>query len=156
MKVSTNFSSQTQQQVVQFIVRRCVNGVPPRGTMKAAQLKFNISRATCTRYWSAAKKQRDRGETIQIVNNKKRVVRMKVVHLDITLLKSLHYTKRCNIRALAIGLGCSKSTFGRWVKAGLIRSHTSAIRPDLTAPNKLLRLRFTLDALELDRVLKII
>lgn len=40
------------------------------------------------------------------------------------------------------------------MKAGLIKAHTSAIRPDLTAPNKLLRTRFTLEALELDRILR--
>ena len=31
--------------------------------------------------------------------------------------------------------------------------HTSAIKPNLTAANKLLRLRFTVESLELDRIL---
>ncbi|KAH6817317.1 hypothetical protein C2S51_000920 [Perilla frutescens var. frutescens] len=59
--------------------------------------------------------------------------------------------KRSSIRTLAKGINCKKSTVGRWIRQGLIRAHTSGIRPDLTASNKLLRLRFTLEALELDR-----
>ena len=38
-------------------------------------------------------------------------------------------------------------------KAGLIRPNTLAIRPNLIAKNKLLRLRFTLKSLELGRIL---
>ncbi|XP_057789161.1 uncharacterized protein LOC131006021 [Salvia miltiorrhiza] len=34
----------------------------------------------------------------------------------------------------------------------LIRAHSSAIRPDLTAPNKLLRLKFSLEQIEYDRI----
>ncbi|KAH6785499.1 hypothetical protein C2S51_037954 [Perilla frutescens var. frutescens] len=59
--------------------------------------------------------------------------------------------KRSSVRTLAKGINCKKFTVGRWIRQGLIRAHTSAIRPDLTASNKLLRLRFSLEALELDR-----
>ena len=124
--------------------------------MKEAREKFNISASTCTRYWREAKKQAAEGKTMQVINRRKDRPCSKRVHLDLTLLKSLHYTKRGSIRTLAVGLSCTKSTVGRWVKSGLIRSHTSAIRPDLTGPNKLLRMRFTLEALELDRILKTI
>ncbi|XP_057811519.1 uncharacterized protein LOC131025750 [Salvia miltiorrhiza] len=57
-------------------------------------------------------------------------------------------------RSLAHGVSCSKTTVWRWIQQGLIRAHTSAIRPDLTAPNKLLRLRFSLQALEVDSILR--
>ncbi|KAH6772373.1 hypothetical protein C2S51_010777 [Perilla frutescens var. frutescens] len=66
------------------------------------------------------------------------------------LVSRLPLKKRSSIRTLAKGIDCKKSTVGRWIKQGLIRAHTSAIRPDLTVSNKLLRLRFTLEALELD------
>ncbi|KAG6392710.1 hypothetical protein SASPL_146934 [Salvia splendens] len=136
------YSLEQRNQVVQFILERCIKGKPPRGTLKEAQLKFSISRQTCTRYWNAAKKQRESGKAIQLVSGKKSRQYSKVIHFDLTLFQGLNFSKRCNIRSIAIGLGCSKSTVWRWVKAGLIRTHTSAIRPDLTAPNKLLRLRF--------------
>ncbi|KAG6432914.1 hypothetical protein SASPL_104504 [Salvia splendens] len=120
------YSSEFKNQVVQFIIGRCIDIVPPRGTLKEAQLKLKISRQTCRRWWNAAKKQQQRGESMQL---------------------------RCNLLSVAAGLGCSKATVWRWVKAGLIRPHTSAIKPSLTAANKLLRLRFTVESLELDRIL---
>ena len=151
---ATSICTKLQQQIVQFINERCINGKPPRGTMKEAREKFNVSASTCTRYWSEATKQRARGETMQVINHRKNKPCSRRIQVDLVLLKSLHYTKRGSIRILAVGLGCSKSTVGRWVQAGLIRAHTSAIKPDLTAPNKLLRMRFTLEALELDRILR--
>ncbi|KAG6411541.1 hypothetical protein SASPL_129624 [Salvia splendens] len=148
-----NLTTPQRNAVVQFLLRASVNGKPKRGMFKAAEEKFNISRTSIYRYWQAAKKQQEQGETINSVSGKiTKGSRCKRVTLDLALLSSLHYTKRGSIRSLAVGLQCSKTTVGRWVDAGLIRAHTSAIRPDLTAPNKLLRLRFTLDALELDRV----
>ncbi|XP_057775298.1 uncharacterized protein LOC130994271 [Salvia miltiorrhiza] len=72
------------------------------------------------------------------------------------LITSLELKKRSTIRRLAQGIGCSKSTVGRWIARGLIKAHTSAIRPDLTAPNKLLRLRFSLEAIELDRIMNVL
>ncbi|KAH6793383.1 hypothetical protein C2S52_003860 [Perilla frutescens var. hirtella] len=75
----------------------------------------------------------------------------KRVTLDLDRVSKLPLKQRSSIRTLAKGINCKKSTVGRWIKQGLIRAHTSAIRPDLTASNKLLRLRFTLEALELDR-----
>ncbi|XP_042012385.1 uncharacterized protein LOC121760850 [Salvia splendens] len=147
------YSSEFKNQVVQFIIGRCVGGVPPRGTLKEAQLKFTISRQNCTRWWNAAKKQQQRGTSVQLVSVKKVRPYPKRLHLDVDLLKSMHFSKRCNLLSVAVGLGCSKTTVWRWVKDGLIIPHTSAIKPNLTAANKLLRLRFTVESLELDRIL---
>ncbi|XP_042051481.1 uncharacterized protein LOC121796763 [Salvia splendens] len=147
------YSSEFKNQVVQFIIGRCVGGVPPRGTLKEAQLKFTISRQTCTRWWNAAKKQQQRGTSVQLVSVKKVRHYPKRLQLDVDLLKSLHFSKRCNLLSVAVGLGCSKTTVWRWVKDGLIIPHTSAIKPNLTAANKLLRLRFTVESLEFDRIL---
>ncbi|XP_057803452.1 uncharacterized protein LOC131018765 [Salvia miltiorrhiza] len=67
---------------------------------------------------------------------------------------SLELSKRSTIKRLACEIKCSKSTVGIWIKSGLIIPHSSAIKPDLTAPNKLLRLQFSLEALEYDRILR--
>ncbi|KAH6778522.1 hypothetical protein C2S51_009834 [Perilla frutescens var. frutescens] len=64
--------------------------------------------------------------------------------------------KRSSIRTLTNGINCKKSTVGRWIRQGLIKAHTSAIRLDLTTSNKLLWLRFSLEALELDRIMNIL
>ncbi|XP_057779553.1 uncharacterized protein LOC130998136 [Salvia miltiorrhiza] len=64
----------------------------------------------------------------------------------------LELHKRGTIRRLATGINCSKSTVGRCISRGLIRAHSSAIQPDLTAPSKLLRLKFSLEQIEYDRI----
>ncbi|XP_057808793.1 uncharacterized protein LOC131023265 [Salvia miltiorrhiza] len=45
---------------------------------------------------------------------------------------------------------------GRWISKGLIRAHSSVIRPDLTAPNKLLRLQFSLEHIVYDRICNVL
>ncbi|XP_057811364.1 uncharacterized protein LOC131025581 [Salvia miltiorrhiza] len=146
-------STEQQNQIVQFILHGSVNGKPSRGKLLEAQLKWSVSRWTIYRLWGAAKKQQEKGKVIHLVSGKKTKIVKKQLHLDTTLLSSLAYSKRGTIRRLVVGLGNSKSTVGRWVSAGLIRAHTSAIKPNLTAANKLLRMRFSLEALEVDRVL---
>ena len=147
------YSTEQRNQVVQFILGRCINGKPAHRTFMEVAAKLSISRYTCSRYWDAAKKQKESGKAIQLVSGKK-LENIHTIHLDLTLLQSLDISKRSTIRTLAVGLKYSKSTVGRWVKSGMIRSHTSAIRPNLTAPNKMLRLRFSLEALEVDRFIQ--
>ncbi|KAG6392265.1 hypothetical protein SASPL_146479 [Salvia splendens] len=107
------YSSEFKNQVVQFIIGRCIGIVPPRDTLKEAQLKFKISRQTCTRWWNAAKKQQQRGESMQLVSLKKVRSYPKKLHLDVEVLKSMHFSKRCNLLSVAAGLGCSKATVWR-------------------------------------------
>ncbi|XP_057786111.1 uncharacterized protein LOC131003599 [Salvia miltiorrhiza] len=154
--MSTNLTTQNRNQVAQFILEGSKDGKPSKGRYKEAQLKFNISRATVFRLWAAAKKQQKNGDIIHLVSGKTTRLHAKHIELDLTLLVNMECTKRGSIRRLAQGLGASKSTVGRWVKIGKISAHTSVIKPDLTATNKLLRLRFSLQSLELDRILNVI
>ncbi|XP_057783333.1 uncharacterized protein LOC131001095 [Salvia miltiorrhiza] len=140
--------------IIQFLLEGSHNGKQARGKINAAVQKWSCCRRTISRIWAAANKQRASGEVISSLSKKKLRPRRKLVHLDLNLVASLELSKRSTIRRLACGIKCSKSTVGRWIKLGLIRPHSSAIKPDLTAPNKLLRLRFSLEALEYDRILR--
>ncbi|XP_057763964.1 uncharacterized protein LOC130985140 [Salvia miltiorrhiza] len=140
--------------IIQFLLEGSHNGKPARGKINAAVQKWSCCRRTISRIWAAANKQRASGEVISSLSKKKLRPRRKLVHLDLNLIASLELSKRSTIRRLACGIKCSKSTVGRWIKLGLIRPHSSAIKPDLTTPNKLLRLRFSLEALEYDRILR--
>ncbi|XP_057811554.1 uncharacterized protein LOC131025785 [Salvia miltiorrhiza] len=142
--------------VVQFLLEDSHGGKPKRGRMQAAAIKFAICRRTVTRLWTAAKKQQAQGQHIHSSSGKIDKPRRKRVEIDLQLISTLELSKRSTIRRLASGISCSKSTVGRWISKGLIRAHTSAIKPDLTAPNKLLRLRFSLEAIEYDRILKVL
>ncbi|XP_057775179.1 uncharacterized protein LOC130994163 [Salvia miltiorrhiza] len=118
--------------IIQFLLEDIKEGKVARGKIAAAVTRWSSSRSTINQIWAAAKKQIQQGE----------------------LIASLDLSKRSTIRRLACGIQCSKSTVGRWIKLGLIKAHSNAIEPDLTAPNKLLRLRFSLEALEYDRIMR--
>ncbi|XP_057795180.1 uncharacterized protein LOC131011387 [Salvia miltiorrhiza] len=142
--------------IIQFVLEDSHGGKPKRGRMKEAAVKFGVCRRTVTRLWNAAKKQKSQGEHMHSCSGKINKTRRKRVEIDLELISSMELNKRATIRRLARGINCSKSTVGRWVSKGLIRAHTSAIKPDLTAPNKLLRLKFSLEAIEYDRILKVL
>ncbi|XP_057775137.1 uncharacterized protein LOC130994118 [Salvia miltiorrhiza] len=147
-------SSFERAAIIQFLLQGSKDGKPGRGKMSAAVQKWSSSCRTISRLWAAAKKQSESGEVISSLSKKILRPRRKLVELDLHLIASLDLSKRSTIRRLACGIKCSKSTVGRWIKSGLIRAHSNAIKPDLTAPNKLFRLRFSLEALEYDRILR--
>ncbi|XP_057791331.1 uncharacterized protein LOC131008473 [Salvia miltiorrhiza] len=128
------------------------NGKPPRGKMKAMEEKFHVCRRTVSHIWAEAKQQQSQGHAINSSSKKIARPRRKRVEIDLELIASLDLTKRSTIRRIASGINCNKSTVGRWIDQGLIKAHTSALKPDLTTQNKLLRLRFCLDAIEIGRL----
>ncbi|XP_057808852.1 uncharacterized protein LOC131023326 [Salvia miltiorrhiza] len=149
-----DLSSFERAAILQFLLEGSKSGKPGRGKLTAAVQKWKSSRRTISRLWAAAKKQKDRGEVISCLSKKPSNPRRKCVEIDLGLIASIDLTKRSTIRRLACGIGCSKTTVGRWIQSGLIRAYTNAIKPDLMAPNKLLRLRFSLEALEWDRIVR--
>ncbi|VFQ61114.1 unnamed protein product [Cuscuta campestris] len=54
------------------------------------------------------------------------------------------------IKSLAAAIGKPKSTVHEWIKKGMLRSHSNAIKPYLTDANKVARLRFCLNQVERD------
>ncbi|KAH6800736.1 hypothetical protein C2S52_001200 [Perilla frutescens var. hirtella] len=145
-----SFTDSQKNQALEWLLQCSRDGKLPKGKISEAAAKFQVCTRTISRLWAAAKKKRENNEPMHIqpqpiFNRTKRVT------LDLERVFSLPLKKRSSIRTLAKRINCKKSTVGRWIRQGLIRAHTSAIRPDLTASNKLLRLRFTLEALELDR-----
>ncbi|XP_057808631.1 uncharacterized protein LOC131023104 [Salvia miltiorrhiza] len=144
-----DFTSEERAGLIQFLIIDSKNGKPPRGKMKAAELKFGVSRRTVCRLWAEAKQKQQQG---QFISSQSR--RRKKVEIDLELIASLELSKRSTIRRLASGINCSKSTVGRWIDQGLIKAHTNAIKPELTTPNKLSRMRFFLEHIEYDRLLE--
>ncbi|XP_057779460.1 uncharacterized protein LOC130998042 [Salvia miltiorrhiza] len=143
--------------VVHFLLQNSKDGKPAYGKMKEAGTKFNLGRRTVTRLWAEAKKQKQQGQVINLNTKRRFTPRItKRIQIDVAQIQALELCRRGTIRRLARGIQISKSIVGRWVHLGLIRAHTSALKPDLTAPNKLLRLRFSLQAIEYDRIANVL
>lgn len=148
-----DLTTNERNQVVQFILEGCLGGKPQRGRLAAAQIRFQISRSTCSRLWSAAKSQQTNGLAIHLVSKKKGRKREKVLKPNYEVMKAMDVSERGCYRAMVEKMGVSLSTLHRWGKAGLFKIFTSFIKPSLTADCKFLRMRFSLEALELDRVM---
>ncbi|KAH6769470.1 hypothetical protein C2S51_014806 [Perilla frutescens var. frutescens] len=150
-----SFLESQKNQVLEFLLECSTEGKIPRGKINKATNKFQVCRKSISRVWA---QRRNKQKTISkcILKKKEKFTRTKRVVIDLEKNSNLPLKKRDNIRTLAHGINCKKSTVGRWIRQWLIKAHTSAIRHDLTASNKLLRLRFSLEALELDRILNIL
>ncbi|XP_057789551.1 uncharacterized protein LOC131006397 [Salvia miltiorrhiza] len=101
-----------RNQVVQFILQGSINGKAQYGRLEEARQKFCTSRSTIARLWRSAKQQHEEGEVINSVSRKITTKRRTKVHLDLSILSNLEYTKRGTIRRLAVGLEISRSTIG--------------------------------------------
>ncbi|XP_057811556.1 uncharacterized protein LOC131025786 [Salvia miltiorrhiza] len=151
--VSKYLSNKDKNKIVQFFLANLKNEKPRYGAMKEAASLFNSSHRNITCLWVAAKKQKENDEEIYLTSAKPGATRRKRVSVDIELIQSLELHKRSTIRRLAVRINQSKNTVWRWVNKGLIRAHSSVIKPDLTAPKKFQRLQFSLEALEFDRTM---
>ncbi|XP_057773761.1 uncharacterized protein LOC130993059 [Salvia miltiorrhiza] len=151
-----DLSSQERQAMAFFLLQNFTDGKLRHGTITAAMAKWGCCRSSVARLWQAAKKEHAQGQLVSVQSKKINKCRRKRVQIDLELIASLELHKRGTIRRLATGINCSKSTVGRWISKGLIRAHSSAIRPDLTAPNKLLRLRFSLEQIVYDRICNVL
>ncbi|VFQ73407.1 unnamed protein product [Cuscuta campestris] len=90
-------------------------------------------------------KQLEQGAAIDVSNKiAGNSVRKRAV-TDLKVVADTPLRKRTNLRALAAAIGKPKSTVHEWVKRGMLRSHSNAIKPYLTDANKITRLRFCLD-----------
>ncbi|XP_057793005.1 uncharacterized protein LOC131009608 [Salvia miltiorrhiza] len=145
-----DLTSEERQAMAFFLLQNSTDGKLHHGTITAAMAKWGCCRSSVSRLWQAAKKEQAQGHLVSVQSKKINKCRRKRVQIDLKLISSLELHKRGTIRRLATGINCSKSTVGRWISKGLIRAHSSVIRPDLTAPNKLLRLRFSLEQIEYD------
>lgn len=138
---------------VQFILQDSSNGKPKRGRLLEAQLKFNISRSTVSRLWRTARDQQAQGLAIHIVSQKMGRKRDHNMQPNYNTLRAMDVSERGSYRSMVKKMGVSRATLQRWGKAGLFKIFASYIKPSLTADNKFLRLRFSLEYLELDRVM---
>ncbi|XP_057787677.1 uncharacterized protein LOC131004935 [Salvia miltiorrhiza] len=151
-----DLSGAERQAIALFLLQNSSNGKLHYGTAKAAMEKWGCCRSSIARMWKAAKEEHAQGQLVTVQSKKISKSRKKRVHIDLELISSLELHKRGTIRRLATGINCSKSTVGRWISKGLIRPHSSAIRLDLAAPNKLLRLRFSLEQIVYDRICNVL
>ena len=94
--------------------------------------------------WAEAQLQIESGLLVNIVDRLRGYNHKDKLELDAAKVKEFSVLERSNIHKIAAKLEVSKTTVGKFVKAGHLRPHTNAIKPLLTASNKLARMRLCL------------
>ncbi|XP_042003691.1 uncharacterized protein LOC121752640 [Salvia splendens] len=113
------------------------------GFVKTAKA-FGVSRKTVHRIWAEASNQIQLGVPVSIQDRVRGYKRSDRVQIDSNRVRALSFLETSTIRKLAFKLELSKSAVGRKVKAGELRPRTNAVKPLLTAANKLARMKWGL------------
>jgi len=96
--------------------------------------------------WRRVKQCRAQGRPVDVRSRRKNCGRKKK-QIDLSDVLSIPLHRR-TIRSLATALGVKKSTLHRWFKQGLLRRHSSTLKPLLSDENKKERLRWCLSLLD--------
>ncbi|XP_074304590.1 uncharacterized protein LOC141639336 [Silene latifolia] len=137
-----------------LLFESCKNGKPRHGMMNEVAAKFNVTRKCIFKIWTAAKRQREHEVPINVrskIKGKKGKAR---IPCPIEVIMALDKSKRTTLKRLGKAIGHSPSTCHRWVKEGVIKSHTNSIHPALSEDHKIIRLHFVLSKLVFDRILR--
>ncbi|WVZ73071.1 hypothetical protein U9M48_021420 [Paspalum notatum var. saurae] len=103
---------------------------------------FNVRRGVVTDIWTKVKKCRAAGVPVDIKSKKAKNCGRKRVDIDLEPVKTVPLNERQTIRALAGVLHVSKSKLHSAFKEGLLRCHSSSLKPYLKDANKKQRLQF--------------
>lgn len=123
------------------------------GTIPAAASRFKVSETSIRKLYNRGCRSVSEGTFIPDITARHagRSGRKKALELDTEAIMALPLTLRQNIRSTAHHLNVSKSSLHRRIKeGGLIRPHTSAIKPFLTEQNMLQRVQFCISHVDLD------
>lgn len=154
------FTSQQVNQVISFLVERgdLVGGVVelPRGTITDAAKYFDVDKSCISRIWKKAKANRANPDIAYFKaspQKKGRSGRPRLYDREQIgeALRDIPKSDRRTIRSIASKLGIPKSTIGRISKDeedDNIIAHTNTLKPVLTELNKLTRLMYAANEVE--------
>ncbi|KAK9750371.1 hypothetical protein RND81_02G191600 [Saponaria officinalis] len=149
-----NLSDDERHRIVCLLFESCKNQKPAHGKVQEVAATFNVSRRCISKIWTAAQKQREQLLPINVRSKIPGKTGKDRLPCPIEEIMALDVSKRSTLKRLGLAIGHAPSTCRRWVKQGVIKSHTNAIKPDLTQDQKHLRLHFTVDKLVFDRLLR--
>ncbi|XP_074290205.1 uncharacterized protein LOC141616937 [Silene latifolia] len=151
-----NLTDDERHRVVCLLFESCKNGKPEHGKVQEVAAKFNVTRKCIFNILKKAKNQRQAEVPINVrskIAGKKGKERIPYL---VDVIMALDVSKRTTLKRLGKAIGHAPSTCHRWVKEGIIKTHTNAIKPALTQDNKHLRLHFVMGKLVFDRLLRCI
>ncbi|KAL6525190.1 hypothetical protein OROMI_030783 [Orobanche minor] len=134
--------------IYRALLEKSINGKLDKNTTKEVQHMFNIENVrTIQRIWKIHKRTPS-GTNVDVSSRKRRSCGRKRLEVDLSRVPEIELHKRTTVTSLSNALGVSYSKVYNLFKEGVIRRHSSAIKPHLKEENKISRLQFCLSMLE--------
>jgi hypothetical protein len=143
-------AEELRKQVYQALLARSNNGKLGNKdtTIVAHQFGFNIR--SVQRLWKRGKTQLANNVPVVVSSLKKGRVGHKAIPIDLEALRNIPLKERMTIEDVCSKLNMSKWKIQKYLKKGLIRRHSSSIKPYLTEGNKRSRLKWCVDMINRD------
>ncbi|KAK9706415.1 hypothetical protein RND81_07G122800 [Saponaria officinalis] len=149
-----NLTDDQRHRIVCILFESCKNGKPAHGKVQEVAATFGVSRRCISKLLTADQKQREQLLPINVRSKIPEKTGKDRLPCPIEEIMTLEVSKRSTLKRLGLTIGHAPSTCRRWVKQGVIKSHTNAIKPYLSQDQKHLRLHFTVGKLVFDRLLR--
>lgn len=134
--------------VYRALLEKSVNGKLKKNTTNEVQNMFNIKNVrTVQRIWKIHKRTPP-GTDVDVSSRKTRNCGRKRIQVDLSRVQEIGLHQRTTLTSLSDALGVSYSKLYRLFKQGVLRRHSSAIKPHLKEENKMTRLQFCLSMLD--------
>lgn len=117
-------------------------GYVKKGTINSIASMYSVCKDVIKGIWRRTKEVGD------VSHKRTKNCGRKRVQIEPTQFRQIPYSKWSTLRDLAEALKISKSALARSLKHGVIRRHSSAIKPYLKDEHKIARLKFCLSMLE--------
>ena len=144
---STNLTEVQRQQIYAALLERTNRGRLKRNATNIVAQMFQVSIHQVRRLWRRVKLCRAQGIPVDVRSQRKNCGH-KRIQIDLSDVLNIPLHRRRTIRSLANAIGVKKSTLHKWFKEGLLRRHSSTLKPLLTEDNKKDRLRWCVSMLD--------
>ena len=139
-----------RKRVYQTLLGRSNDGILHKKDTAYVAAQFDLHIRTVQRVWNQGKTQLKNSIPVVVDSLKKGRVGRKAIPVDLEALRNIPLKERMTIEDVCAKLNLSKWRIQRYLKKGLIRRHSSSIKPYLTQANKTSRLKWCVDMIKRD------
>ncbi|XP_066347622.1 uncharacterized protein [Miscanthus floridulus] len=143
-----DYPEHVRKQVYQALLMTSKNGKLGKQDTTIVAGQFGVKIRSVQRIWKQGKNQLAQNIPVMVASLKKGRCGRKATPLDLEQLRNIPLKQRMIIEDVSSRLGISKSRIQRYLKKGLLRRHSSSIKPYLIEANKKTRLNWCMDMIE--------
>ena len=125
-----------RQEIYEALLQRSNRGRLRKNSTTIVAQMFQVHKRTVQRVWQRAKQCQEEGIPVVVRSKKPKNCSPKRVQVDLSQVANIPLPLRSTIRSLSKEIGINKSTLHRCLKQGMLRRHSSSLKPSLREANK--------------------